>query len=152
MSAGTHHHTEIPTVQTTAEPESDLTTQGDIAAHHETGTTTTETYHIAGYHENTDTTIPPVPSVGQPPPLAEATQRGVKRTAEEADDTIHSVSDAAAIALAKKKRLCRHAGCCRVIKSQGLCQKHGAKAKRCKVEGCEKQAQGTHDGRVHTSG
>ena len=47
---------------------------------------------------------------------------------------------------AKKKRLCRHPGCNRVIKSQGLCQRHGGKAKRCKVPGCDKQAQGTHDG------
>lgn len=31
-------------------------------------------------------------------------------------------------------------------RSQGFCQQHGAKAKRCRVEGCEKQAQGTHDG------
>ena len=31
-------------------------------------------------------------------------------------------------------------------KSQGHCQRHGAVAKRCRVEGCEKQAQGTHDG------
>lgn len=47
----------------------------------------------------------------------------------------------------KRKRLCRHPGCTRVIKSQGHCQRHGAKAKRCKVDGCEKQAQGTHDGK-----
>lgn len=46
----------------------------------------------------------------------------------------------------KKKRLCRYPGCTKVIKSQGHCQRHGAKAKRCKVEGCEKQAQGTHEG------
>mmetsp|Transcript_18752 Transcript_18752/g.45265 ORF Transcript_18752/g.45265 Transcript_18752/m.45265 type:complete len:526 (+) Transcript_18752:147-1724(+) len=46
----------------------------------------------------------------------------------------------------KKKRLCRVEGCQRVIKSQGLCQRHGASAKRCKVQGCDKQAQGTHDG------
>lgn len=46
----------------------------------------------------------------------------------------------------RKKRLCRFPGCTRVIKSQGHCQRHGAKAKRCKVEGCEKQAQGTHNG------
>ena len=46
----------------------------------------------------------------------------------------------------KRKRLCRHPGCSRVIKSQGLCQRHGGKAKRCKVPGCDKQAQGTHDG------
>lgn len=46
----------------------------------------------------------------------------------------------------KKKRLCRTPGCNRVIKSQGHCQRHGAKAKRCKIAGCDKQAQGTHDG------
>jgi len=45
-----------------------------------------------------------------------------------------------------KKRLCRFPGCTRVIKSQGHCQRHGARAKRCRVEGCDKQAQGTHDG------
>jgi len=44
------------------------------------------------------------------------------------------------------KRLCRFPGCQRVIKSQGHCQRHGAKTKRCKVEGCDKQAQGTHEG------
>ncbi|KAL3908478.1 MAG: hypothetical protein SGARI_003044 [Bacillariaceae sp.] len=47
---------------------------------------------------------------------------------------------------AKKKRLCRFPGCTKVIKSQGHCQRHGAKAKRCKVKGCDKQAQGTHEG------
>lgn len=47
----------------------------------------------------------------------------------------------------KKKRLCRFPGCSKVIKSQGHCQRHGAKAKRCKVEGCDKQAQGTHEGK-----
>jgi len=46
----------------------------------------------------------------------------------------------------KKRRLCRYPGCTKVIKSQGHCQRHGARAKRCKVEGCDKQAQGTHDG------
>eukprot|EP00545_Synedropsis_sp_CCMP1620_P012028 CAMPEP_0119017766 /NCGR_PEP_ID=MMETSP1176-20130426/17606_1 /TAXON_ID=265551 /ORGANISM="Synedropsis recta cf, Strain CCMP1620" /LENGTH=344 /DNA_ID=CAMNT_0006971589 /DNA_START=20 /DNA_END=1051 /DNA_ORIENTATION=- len=48
--------------------------------------------------------------------------------------------------LPKKRRLCRYPGCTKVIKSQGHCQRHGARAKRCKVEGCDKQAQGTHDG------
>ena len=48
----------------------------------------------------------------------------------------------------KKKRLCRFPGCTKVIKSQGHCQRHGAKAKRCKVEGCDKQAQGTHEGKL----
>ena len=33
----------------------------------------------------------------------------------------------------KKKRYCRFPGCTKVIKSQGHCQRHGAKAKRCKV-------------------
>ncbi|GKY90705.1 hypothetical protein MPSEU_000043900 [Mayamaea pseudoterrestris] len=46
----------------------------------------------------------------------------------------------------KAKRLCRFPGCIRVIKSQGHCQRHGAKVKRCRIEGCDKQAQGTHDG------
>jgi hypothetical protein len=46
----------------------------------------------------------------------------------------------------KKKRLCRFPGCNRVIKSQGHCQRHGAKTKRCRFSGCDKQAQGTHDG------
>lgn len=46
----------------------------------------------------------------------------------------------------KKKRICRAPGCTKVIKSQGHCQRHGAIAKRCKVDGCDKQAQGTHDG------
>lgn len=83
-----------------------------------------ERYEIAGYHQET--------------PLALHEPRGVKRTAAEAN--------AAAASLAKKKRLCRYPGCVRVIKSQGHCQRHGARAKRCKVEGCEKQAQGTHEG------
>ena len=49
----------------------------------------------------------------------------------------------------KRKRLCRFPGCTKVIKSQGHCQRHGAKAKRCKIDGCDKQAQGTHEGRCH---
>jgi hypothetical protein len=46
----------------------------------------------------------------------------------------------------KRKRQCRFPGCTKTIKSQGHCQKHGARAKRCKVASCEKQAQGTHQG------
>ena len=46
-----------------------------------------------------------------------------------------------------RKRLCRFPGCERVIKSQGHCQRHGARAKRCRYPGgCERQAQGTHEG------
>jgi hypothetical protein len=73
--------------------------------------------------------------------------KGVKRKAGEEGLTGLSALDLAADALAKKKRLCRYPGCNKVIKSQGHCQRHGAKAKRCKVEGCDKQAQGTHDGK-----
>jgi hypothetical protein len=73
--------------------------------------------------------------------------RGVKRKAGEEGLTGLSALDLAAEAVAKKKRLCRYPGCFKVIKSQGHCQRHGAKAKRCKVEGCDKQAQGTHDGK-----
>jgi hypothetical protein len=35
----------------------------------------------------------------------------------------------------KGKRLCKTEGCTRVIKSQGHCQRHGAKTKRCRVDG-----------------
>ena len=69
-----------------------------------------------------------------------------KRTAE-VMEIAKVPAHVAADAVAKKKRLCRYPGCVKVIKSQGHCQRHGAKAKRCKVEGCDKQAQGTHDGK-----
>lgn len=45
-----------------------------------------------------------------------------------------------------KRRYCRTAGCTRIVKSQGLCQRHGAKTRKCKIDGCEKQAQGNFDG------
>jgi hypothetical protein len=32
------------------------------------------------------------------------------------------------------------------VKSQGLCQRHGAKPRKCYIGGCEKQAQGNFDG------
>jgi hypothetical protein len=47
--------------------------------------------------------------------------------------------------LKHKRRYCRSEGCTRIVKSQGLCQRHGAKPRKCKVEGCEKQAQGNFD-------
>lgn len=47
--------------------------------------------------------------------------------------------------LKHKRRFCRAEGCNRIVKSQGLCQRHGAKPRKCKVEGCEKQAQGNFD-------
>lgn len=43
------------------------------------------------------------------------------------------------------RRFCRFEGCARVVKSQGLCQRHGAKPCMCKVIGCFKQAQGGCD-------
>lgn len=46
----------------------------------------------------------------------------------------------------KRRRTCRFPGCIKTIKSQGHCQRRGARPKRCKVEGCERQAQGIHDG------
>ena len=47
--------------------------------------------------------------------------------------------------LKHKRRFCRYEGCQRIVKSQGLCQRHGAKPRKCKVDGCEKQAQGNFD-------
>lgn len=45
-----------------------------------------------------------------------------------------------------KRRYCRIEGCTKIVKSQGLCQRHGAKTRLCKIEGCTKQAQGNFDG------
>jgi hypothetical protein len=47
--------------------------------------------------------------------------------------------------LKHKRRYCRQEGCSRIVKSQGLCQRHGAKPRECKMDGCEKQAQGNFD-------
>lgn len=46
----------------------------------------------------------------------------------------------------KKRRTCKIAGCHRVVKAQGLCQRHGARTKLCRSGGCQKQAQGGSDG------
>ena len=54
-------------------------------------------------------------------------------------------SNSSDIYLKHKRRFCRIEGCDRIVKSQGLCQRHGAKPKTCKVEGCAKQAQGNFD-------
>lgn len=45
-----------------------------------------------------------------------------------------------------KRRYCKFPGCSNVVKSQGLCQRHGAKVQRCRVDGCSKQSQGGHNG------
>jgi hypothetical protein len=47
---------------------------------------------------------------------------------------------------ATRKRFCLFPGCLKAVKSQGHCQSHGAVAKRCKITGCPRQAQGKHDG------
>ncbi len=69
---------------------------------------------------------------------------------EEVDETVNDVveqlvgltdDDGKGSNLPKKRRLCRYPGCTKVIKSQGHCQRHGARAKRCKMDGCDKQAQ-----------
>lgn len=48
--------------------------------------------------------------------------------------------------MTKTRRYCRIEGCTKIVKSQGLCQRHGAKTRLCKVDGCPKQAQGNFDG------
>ena len=48
--------------------------------------------------------------------------------------------------LKHKRRFCKVVGCTRIVKSQGVCQRHGAKSTKCKIEGCAKQAQGSYNG------
>lgn len=50
-----------------------------------------------------------------------------------------------------KRRICRIDGCDKIVKSQGLCQRHGAKTRMCKMENCSKQAQGNFDGMCKVS-
>lgn len=45
-----------------------------------------------------------------------------------------------------QRRNCKIVGCNRVVKAQGLCQRHGARTKLCRSGGCMKQAQGGADG------
>jgi len=45
-----------------------------------------------------------------------------------------------------KRRFCKVEGCIRIVKSQGTCQRHGAKPRECKIVGCLKQAQGGFNG------
>ena len=84
------------------------------------------------------------PAMANPKKAAAAAKPDEEVTVEELVEEV--AQESVATATPKKRRLCRYPGCTKVIKSQGHCQRHGAKAKRCKVEGCEKQAQGTHDG------
>ena len=48
--------------------------------------------------------------------------------------------------LKHKRRYCKVAGCTKIVKSQGLCQRHGARSTKCKIPACPKQAQGNHNG------
>ena len=48
--------------------------------------------------------------------------------------------------LKHKRRYCKVDGCSRIVKSQGVCQRHGAKPRKCRVVDCPKQAQGNYDG------
>jgi hypothetical protein len=50
-----------------------------------------------------------------------------------------------------KRRYCGVPGCNSIVKSQGVCQRHGAKPRKCRVETCPKQAQGNFGGmcKVH---
>jgi hypothetical protein len=50
-----------------------------------------------------------------------------------------------------KRRYCGVPGCNSIVKSQGVCQRHGAKPRKCRVETCAKQAQGNFGGmcKVH---
>lgn len=45
-----------------------------------------------------------------------------------------------------RRRTCKFANCNRVVKSQGVCQRHGARTKLCRAIGCQKQAQGGFEG------
>eukprot|EP00977_Amphora_coffeiformis_P005876 scaffold1238_cov143-Amphora_coffeaeformis.AAC.4 len=51
-----------------------------------------------------------------------------------------------AAAVKHKRRFCKVEGCIRIVKSQGTCQRHGAKPRECKIVGCVKQAQGGFNG------
>jgi hypothetical protein len=69
---------------------------------------------------------------------------GIKKSAALAVKKDSNETDAG-VFLKHKRRYCRIEGCGRIVKSQGLCQRHGATPKTCKVEGCTKQAQGNFD-------
>jgi hypothetical protein len=60
--------------------------------------------------------------------------------------TTASAAAAADKLLKHKRRYCGAVGCTRIVKSQGLCQRHGAKPRKCRIDGCAKQAQGNFDG------
>ena len=61
-------------------------------------------------------------------------------------NSITVVKAAKTKALKHKRRFCSFVGCQRIVKSQGVCQRHGAKPRTCKIDGCTKQAQGNFNG------
>jgi len=74
-------------------------------------------------------------------PIAPTEKPGHRRTNSKTNAQFAETS----MFLKHKRRYCRIDGCNSIVKSQGLCQRHGAKPKTCKVEGCTKQAQGNFD-------
>ena len=80
---------------------------------------------------------------------AEAAAAAVEAIEAGAEGAPHAAGPAATSAKRKAsrpKRLCRFPGCGKAVKSQGACQKHGAKPKKCKVPDCNRQSQGNFDG------
>ena len=82
------------------------------------------------------------PSSMKPKTKATPATVGSSADAEDADEKL----GAHGAKVKHKRRFCRVEGCERIVKSQGLCQRHGAKPRLCKVDGCTKQAQGNFDG------
>eukprot|EP00977_Amphora_coffeiformis_P007851 scaffold1748_cov164-Amphora_coffeaeformis.AAC.4 len=69
-----------------------------------------------------------------------------KKSSKKGSSTV-SASDSSQEQLVKhKRRYCKMEGCERIVKSQGLCQRHGAKPRKCRIPDCPKQAQGNFDG------
>ena len=77
---------------------------------------------------------------------AAAAVEAIDAGAEGAPDAAGPAATGAKHKASKPKRLCRFPGCGKVVKSQGACQKHGAKPKKCKVPDCNRQSQGNADG------
>lgn len=80
---------------------------------------------------------------------AAAAVEAIEAGAEDAPDAAAAPATAdAKRKVSRPKRLCRFPGCNKVVKSQGACQKHGAKPKKCKVPDCNRQSQGNFDGEL----
>lgn len=77
---------------------------------------------------------------------AAAAVEAIDAGAEEAPDAAGPAAAGAKRKTSRPKRLCRFPGCGKVVKSQGACQKHGAKPKKCKVPDCNRQSQGNYNG------